>query len=101
ALRQLRCFTFGPAPCRGDVLNHTLHIACMIARRINPGSKVAVGTLRPAKGDRHVKAERVASIAVHATIVARCQTRTSPDPLSPQLPCSPVPWSLVSPCNDE
>ncbi len=49
----------GPSSSAGQVLDHPLHIARMIAGRIHSRSKVAVGALRPAKGDGNVNPERI------------------------------------------
>jgi hypothetical protein len=58
--------SLGPGFCRSSqVLDQPLDIALVIRRRITRRREVAIGALRPAKGDGNVDSQRVGAVAGH------------------------------------
>jgi len=66
----------GPLAGRLQIVDEAVNITRVLAGRINARGKVAVGALRPAKGDGDVEPQRVVLISGHKEIVSRRQAVT-------------------------
>ena len=70
--RQTHPHSRSPRPCRCHVLDDPVHIALVVARRIDSRRKVAIGALGAAKRNRDVEAEPVVLRTCHKSDSFTC-----------------------------